>query len=231
MTHPDAELDKLQDLLFALPAENDPMSLPELDGLVAGVLVCPDMIPPSEWLPEVWGAGEGASFDTLEQAQAIIPVVTEHYNRVARVLASGAGRYEALMGIDPNSDEMLWEPWVSGFERAMRLRPDSWERIIDSDDEEAASSVTMILALHEIDIGTSELDEDSVKQLDELAPKMIPQFVAALNEWTKAHATPATASHAGHFGAPGGRKVGRNDPCPCGSGLKFKKCCGGVTWH
>ncbi len=22
-------------------------------------------------------------------------------------------------------------------------------------------------------------------------------------------------------------KVGRNDPCPCGSGLKFKKCCFG----
>jgi preprotein translocase subunit SecA len=23
-----------------------------------------------------------------------------------------------------------------------------------------------------------------------------------------------------------GAKVGRNDPCPCGSGKKFKKCCG-----
>jgi preprotein translocase subunit SecA len=22
------------------------------------------------------------------------------------------------------------------------------------------------------------------------------------------------------------RKVGRNDPCPCGSGKKYKKCCG-----
>ena len=22
-------------------------------------------------------------------------------------------------------------------------------------------------------------------------------------------------------------KVGRNDPCPCGSGLKVKRCCGG----
>nr|WP_232301241.1 SEC-C metal-binding domain-containing protein [Gilvimarinus agarilyticus] len=21
-------------------------------------------------------------------------------------------------------------------------------------------------------------------------------------------------------------KVGRNDPCPCGNGKKFKKCCG-----
>lgn len=22
-----------------------------------------------------------------------------------------------------------------------------------------------------------------------------------------------------------GEKVGRNDPCPCGSGVKFKRCC------
>jgi len=26
--------------------------------------------------------------------------------------------------------------------------------------------------------------------------------------------------------APAGTKVGRNDPCPCGSGKKHKKCCG-----
>jgi len=27
---------------------------------------------------------------------------------------------------------------------------------------------------------------------------------------------------------PGGKskKTGRNDPCPCGSGKKYKKCCG-----
>jgi preprotein translocase subunit SecA len=24
-----------------------------------------------------------------------------------------------------------------------------------------------------------------------------------------------------------GRKVGRNDPCPCGSGKKYKRCCMG----
>ncbi len=31
-------------------------------------------------------------------------------------------------------------------------------------------------------------------------------------------------------GAPPALKVGRNDPCPCGSGRKFKKCCG-LTVH
>ncbi|WP_371740172.1 SEC-C metal-binding domain-containing protein [Bradyrhizobium sp. CCBAU 51765] len=25
---------------------------------------------------------------------------------------------------------------------------------------------------------------------------------------------------------PRGTKVGRNEPCPCGSGKKYKKCCG-----
>lgn len=26
-----------------------------------------------------------------------------------------------------------------------------------------------------------------------------------------------------------GPKVGRNDPCPCGSGKKYKKCCAGLN--
>jgi len=38
--------------------------------------------------------------------------------------------------------------------------------------------------------------------------------------------------YAGQAAGPGNTvrreapKVGRNDPCPCGSGKKFKKCCG-----
>jgi uncharacterized protein YecA (UPF0149 family) len=28
---------------------------------------------------------------------------------------------------------------------------------------------------------------------------------------------------------PTREKTGRNDPCPCGSGRKYKKCCGGTV--
>jgi uncharacterized protein YecA (UPF0149 family) len=28
-----------------------------------------------------------------------------------------------------------------------------------------------------------------------------------------------------------GAKIGRNDPCFCGSGKKYKRCCGNVTIH
>lgn len=36
----------------------------------------------------------------------------------------------------------------------------------------------------------------------------------------------ATATTARSRGEGSGRKVGRNEPCPCGSGRKYKKCCG-----
>ena len=46
-------------------------------------------------------------------------------------------------------------------------------------------------------------------------------------------AKPTTASHGGHGDGSEkkqpikkGKKIGRNDPCPCGSGKKYKKCCG-----
>ncbi len=40
----------------------------------------------------------------------------------------------------------------------------------------------------------------------------------------KANAAPS----AGRTFVKSGEKVGRNDPCPCGSGKKYKKCCGSV---
>ena len=45
-------------------------------------------------------------------------------------------------------------------------------------------------------------------------------------------ANPTTASHGDDtvkkqpVRKTAAQKVGRNDPCPCGSGKKYKKCCG-----
>ena len=39
-------------------------------------------------------------------------------------------------------------------------------------------------------------------------------------------ATATAANSRPDAAAAANRKVGRNDPCPCGSGRKYKKCCG-----
>jgi hypothetical protein len=43
----------LEKRLASLPIDSDTMLFSELDGFVAGILVCPDVIMPSEWLPLV----------------------------------------------------------------------------------------------------------------------------------------------------------------------------------
>ncbi|KKT86397.1 MAG: Protein translocase subunit SecA [Microgenomates group bacterium GW2011_GWA1_Microgenomates_45_10] len=40
------------------------------------------------------------------------------------------------------------------------------------------------------------------------------------------NSAPQASASAPQSGAPAGEKVGRNDPCPCGSGKKYKKCHG-----
>lgn len=177
----DEILHQLDELLISLPDENEGMLISEFDGFCTGLIVCPDIVLPGEWIPIVWG------------------------------------------------DEV-----TAPFERAMRLRPDAWERIVESHDEEAAASVTMMLTLHEIAEGRCDLPDDSIDDLTQRAPDLIHGIVLNLNAWTKGQA----GSGAGSAGLPfplaanstgepfRGKKVGRNEPCQCGSGRKYKRCFG-----
>ena len=117
MGQSDQDLDHLSELLHALPTQNMPMTLSELDGYVTGVLVCPDMISPSEWLPHVWGETSDAAFPDQQTAEETIGAVMAHYNSVAEAITRRL-RVEPIYEIDPNSDETMWEPWIDGFTRA-----------------------------------------------------------------------------------------------------------------
>jgi len=53
----------------------------------------------------------------------------------------------------------------------------------------------------------------------------IDDVVDATAWWARFDDAPESAVAAEPYRGPS--KVGRNEPCPCGSGKKFKKCCGG----
>ena len=80
-------LKQLENELLALGEET--MLIEELDGFIAGLLVCPDLIKPSEWLPIVWNRDSGdpqPTFDNLDHANRVLGLIMEHYNGVARTL-------------------------------------------------------------------------------------------------------------------------------------------------
>ena len=57
------------------------------------------------------------------------------------------------------------------------------------------------------------------------APDNIAAWVVTLNERRLANYQP-TQGLDPRASTGSTKKVGRNDPCPCGSGKKYKKCCG-----
>ncbi|MFV1589911.1 UPF0149 family protein [Phaeobacter sp. JH20_39] len=225
MDQSDQELDRLSMLLHALPVENMPMTLSELNGYLVGVLACPDMIPPSEWMPLVWGETGEANFPDETTATDTIGAVMAHHNAVAEAMTRSLW-LEPIYEVDPNSDEILWEPWIDGFTRALKMRPDAWERLLDQADEGTQSNLIFLMALQDIYTGNSKFTDAEIDDIDQEAPDLIPNCVAAILDKSRpelSHQEPANLGNAPFKAAP---RPGRNAPCPCGSGRKYKQCCG-----
>lgn len=179
MDQSDQELERLSALLHALPIENMPMTLSELDGYVVGVLACPDMIPPSEWMSHVWGETGEANFPDQKTAEATVGAVMAHYNSVAEAMTRSPW-IEPIYEVDPNSDEVMWEPWIDGFTRAMGLRPDAWDRLLAQADEETRTTMIFLMALQEIYTGHSKFTDEEIDEIDLEAPNLIPNCVATI---------------------------------------------------
>jgi len=212
------KLQKLDDFLISDVVSDDAMLLCELDGFLAAVIICPDMILPSEWMPCIWGE-ESPEFESEQQAQTIIGLIMEHYNDIARELDQG--RFSPIYDIDFD-DDIFWEFWIEGYWKAVRLRPDAWQAFAENNDADIQRALFVLGRLGELSTySPDELDPMEIdEQLKDLASDLIPVHVEILHQARRAAASP--------FAAPANEnrpKVGRNDPCPCGSGKKFKKCC------
>jgi len=212
-------LRRLDRALCQLADTNDPMDLSQLDGFVAGLLVCPDLIMPSEWLPLIWGGDDEPVFDGIADAQQLIAMVMEHYNAVSTALHRKRGRYSPIFDIDVRHDEVLWELWIDGFNTAMQLRAESWDAIALSGGA-PSDALLGLTCLIMIDRGEGDLPAEATDALSADAPDLIPLWIETLAAWR--------LEHSGYTKGPPvpKTKTGRNDPCPCGSGKKYKKCCG-----
>jgi uncharacterized protein len=75
------------------------------------------------------------------------------------------------------------------------------------------------------DIARGEKEVEDRDTILAAAPDKIADWVVILNEWLLANTEPVQGIDPRVVTSPR-KKVGRNEPCPCGSGKKYKKCCG-----
>ncbi|PVA05264.1 UPF0149 family protein [Thalassorhabdomicrobium marinisediminis] len=225
MDQSDQDLDQLNALLQALPIDNMPMTVSELDGYIVGILACPEMIPPSQWLPQVWGKTGEAEFPDEKAGEETISAVMAHYDSVVASM-TGSRWVDPIYEVDPNSDEVMWEPWVDGFTRAMQLRPDAWSELLDQANEETRATMIFLMALQDICTGQSKFTEEEINEIDLGAPDLIPNCVATILHQSRPELSPQDSEMSTGLPFKADPRPGRNDPCAGGSGHGYKRCCG-----
>lgn len=222
----EANLIQLDTFLKSGDAPLECMTLSDLDGFLTGIAVGPEPIPPREWLPVVWGE-EAPTFVNEAQARVVLDAIMGRYNEILREIDEGAPQpilWRASDGATIASD------WAKGFAKAMALRLGLWDQL-------ARSKVRILLApimllsfdgAFETKTGL-DLSSKEKSQAMEKGAYALPFTIRAMHEYwrtpdsekSKFAADLKTTVKTGNT-----LKVGRNDPCPCGSGKKFKKCCG-----
>lgn len=176
---------RVEEALEALGEDSGAMSLSELNGFLAGIITCPEQIPPSEWLPEIWGqeGQEGKSpFETPADVQAFTDKVMAYYNSLIKEL--GELSFAPIYDMDEETEEVIWEIWTFGFTRAFDLRPESWEAYLESEEEEASEAMMQLIGLIAVAVPDPESEEplspEDIEEIQEAAPDMIPYAVTAL---------------------------------------------------
>lgn len=209
---------RLDGALADLPVE-EPMLLTELDGFLTGLLIGPEAIPADEWMSVVWGAETDGvpPFDDPLDVQWFADAVAARQHEIARDLRRG--RLRPILDVDERSGEVLWEYWIDGLAEAMALRPDAWQALAaDNRIAAALERLTLLIAVarEESELDSVEINALSNAAVVEMTAAVQCLYAATTRDGEMAGIAPGAAAKA---------KVGRNDPCPCGSGKKHKHCC------
>lgn len=118
----DADIDRLQDLLAALPAPLEPMDVMALDGYLCGVLLQPQPVPAARWQPNVLDV-EGRELPAGADAAELLALVARRHAELDRAIGA---RDWFDPWIFPDDEAAVSEavlPWVAGFAAALDTFP------------------------------------------------------------------------------------------------------------
>ena len=249
------EFDEIDAILDDLRTRNDETPQWEFcEGFLAALVCCRRAIPPSEYLDVLLGIGEDAtqssegSFADAAQAQRFMQLWTTRWNEVATALDTEVKALDDEAAYQPevmdvrgaiaslpeaeraevpdNEIPSFAQVWALGFMFAVENWPQEWAAPRDKDATKwLDASLQSIVALTEDDDGVADVSPFSEDGPPSMSTERLNAFADAvwavydLREiWRSIGPRVETLRKAD--------TPGRNDACSCGSGKKFKKCCG-----
>jgi len=212
-----SQIKKLEHLLDETGLDHMPVDV--LQGFLAATAIGPNAIPPNQWMPVIFFENErvpriegNVNPDLLMKAlfdfynSTLFEIQSYEFDPVITTYEKDGEEFEDVSG------------WCRGFITGLGFWGDDWKK--KSEPDEIISMVVPIVYMADIeefkpDFETNVVDilQQNREELEAELPLLISDIWSFWAE--KRTQTPVRAE-----------RIGRNDPCPCGSGKKYKKCCG-----
>ena len=224
----DEEIDELDHFLLYEVDCDDCMTLDTLDGYLHAIAIGPQTLMPREWMPGIWGKGDSMMppVQSIEKLNQILGLIMRMFNSI-------------ITGLEESPPEIYpyWcaqeyrgreyddaQGWAYGFTQGVHLCQAAWAPLLETPQGQAWYRPIGILG--EDDFSP---EKDALTRTLAMRSKLalqIPQAVVAMHQ----HWLPyRRAVYEREVAKVMQTKVGRNESCPCGSGKKFKKCCGAAA--
>ncbi|MBF1298896.1 MAG: YecA family protein, partial [Neisseria sp.] len=206
LTFDEAARSRLMELVDAKSEAHNTMRCDEVQGFMMALLSGPDALNPTNWLPEI--LGEESLFDAKERTEIerlVMAMAADMRMKLNEKILPDLWFYEDEAG---NPD---FYTWCNAYLYALDIVPTDWFEAVDQEEFEDLFYPIMALGGIYDDEENGEvilhLNEKELTQLESDLPHVLLDIYWY---WQAIINKPQTVRREGE-------KVGRNDPCPCGS--------------
>ena len=220
-TMTEQELDRLEALLDD-SALDEAMRLDEIQAYLCAALSGPQPASANECLTAIFG--ESADSEVLQEASALVVKIA------AQLATQLSGEAPFALWLYPSAEgddaPMDYGPWCMAYLHGVDEAIEDWFDALDEEETEFLDErlYPLIVLSGEAEAAAKE-HKEPWPEGEELAELMkdceaeVPVVVEEIHRfWTAKRGGPTIRRDA--------PKVGRNDSCTCGSGKKYKQCCG-----
>jgi uncharacterized protein len=189
-----------------------------LDGMFTAIVSGPVAIVPSDWLPAIWGDFE-PEWENTEDFECCFSLLMQHMNSISDTLLHNPDEFAPIFmeqSVDGETYTIV-DDWCEGYCRGVVLTEELW----DTSNAEMAELLGPIVAFSSTtDWAGHDFDEEEAEAIRDIvtlcAVEIHAYWLARRDEFQRPDTKPVHRAES---------RIERNDPCPCGSGKKYKKCC------
>jgi len=208
----------------------------EVQGFLFAIACAPELVKPSEWLPLIFNE-EDAQYASMEEAKSVLWALMEMYNEInARVFEENVDMPDdltlATRALDNVGETSNLGQWSQGFIMGHDWLVEIWDHYTPEElDNELGSSMMVLSFFSHRELAEAyhrEVAGAADSSLEVFAEKLYSVFEEAMRSYAylgRSIQVVLTGQTMPQQPYVRENRSARNDPCPCGSGKKYKQCC------